>query len=226
MSQPSRVNQLSITVIAKECLPGNVKTRLTPPLEPAQGAALAQSSLSQTLRTVRKLPAQQRLLIFYGTPTSVDREGFTVVPQGSGGLDARLAAICSAVTGPLLIVGMDTPQLDAAALQPLLSDWSGDSAEYDAWFGPADDGGFWALALATPDPELILGVPMSSADTGRVQLARLEAAGLTVGTLPALRDVDYFNDAQYVASQCPGSEFANYVEALNVEMANSQGVNR
>ena len=51
----------SIAVIAKECVPGKVKTRLCPPLTPKQAAELAQTSLSQTLRAVRQVPASRRL---------------------------------------------------------------------------------------------------------------------------------------------------------------------
>lgn len=68
--------------------------------------------------------------------------------------------------------------------------------------------GFWALGLAGPDPALLLGVPMSRPDTGAVQYARLRAAGLGVGLLPVLRDVDTARDARHVADEAPGTRFA------------------
>jgi hypothetical protein len=97
---------------------------------------------------------------------------------------------------------MDTPQLTAAHLAPALSPdgWDG----YDAWFGPAEDGGFWALGLARPEPRLVLGVPMSRADTGALQRRRLVEAGLRVRDLPLLRDVDTAADAARVAALCTG----------------------
>ncbi len=81
-------------------------------------------------------------------------------------------------------------------------------AECSAWFGPAADGGFWALGLAVPDPALLRGVPMSVPETGRVQRERLLAAGLTVRDLPVLRDVDTAADAAAVAALVPGTRFA------------------
>jgi len=78
----------------------------------------------------------------------------------------------------------------------------------DAAFGPADDGGFWALGLRAPDPALLRGVPMSTPDTGAVQRSRLTAAGLRVVDLPRLRDVDTAADAVAVARQVPRSRFA------------------
>ena len=96
---------------------------------------------------------------------------------------------------------MDTPQLTPALLAV---DWEA----ADAWFGQAADGGFWGLGLRRPDAALVRGVPMSTADTGAVQRARLHAAGLRVAELPLLRDVDTAADAVAVAHQAPRSRFA------------------
>ncbi|BAS11194.1 conserved hypothetical protein [Arthrobacter sp. Hiyo4] len=109
-----KIMDLTVAVIAKECRPGRVKTRLSPPLTPEQASGLAQLSLTRTLDTVRLLPVRNRLLVMDGNPAPADAEDFTVVEQASGGLDERLAAICDAVAGPLLIIGMDTPQFSIA----------------------------------------------------------------------------------------------------------------
>ncbi|MDQ6754280.1 MAG: DUF2064 domain-containing protein [Actinomycetota bacterium] len=205
---------LTIAVIAKECLPGKVKTRLTPPLTAGEAARLAQVSLTQTLRTVRDLPVSRRLLVIDGTPLPADAAGFEIHPQAEGGLDERLAAVCAPTNAPLLILGMDTPQLVPALLRPLLEDWSRPKPRFGAWLGLAHDGGFWALALRQPEGNLIRGVPMSTADTGSAQGARLEQAGLAVGLLPALTDVDTFAAATEVALECPGTPFARTVRDL------------
>jgi uncharacterized protein len=213
---------LTVAVIAKECVPGQVKTRLSPPLPPEGAARLAQLSLSRTLDSVRSLPAGRRLLVMDGTPIARDAAGFTVLPQASGGLDERLAAICDAVSGPLLIIGMDTPQFSRDHLGPLLDDWSTAHARHEAWIGPATDGGFWALALHRPDGNLIRGVPMSTATTGARQLTRLAAAGLSVGMLPELRDMDHFSDALQIAAEIPGSAFAGAVAKTAGRLRNSR----
>lgn len=75
-------------------------------------------------------------------------------------------------------------------------------------FGPAEDGGFWALGLAEPDPALLRGVPMSTPSTGAVQRERLVAAGPRVRDLPRLRDVDTAADADAVATPAPHGRFA------------------
>ena len=204
----------SIAVIAKECVPGKVKTRLCPPLTPKQAAELAQTSLSQTLRAVRQVPASRRLLVMDGTPKACDSAGFRVVAQSAGGLDERLGSICDAVDGPLLILGMDTPQFTPALLAPLLADWGSMNPVFQSWLGRTDDGGYWAIALHHPDGALIRGVPMSTAHTGLEQHAKLRAAGHRVGTLASLTDVDTFPAALVAARQCPRTPFALAVQAL------------
>ncbi|GAA3027180.1 hypothetical protein GCM10020229_43190 [Kitasatospora albolonga] len=76
----------------------------------------------------------------------------------------------------------------------------------------AADGGFWALGLARPTAplarQLLLGVPMSTPRTGEALLARLDAAGLRVGRLPRLTDVDDAASAAEVAAAAPGTRFA------------------
>ncbi len=206
---------LTVAVVAKECLPGRVKTRLTPPLAPATAAALAQLSLTRTLETVRALPVRHRLLVMDGTPASRDAAQFVVVPQAPGRLDERLAAICDAVPGPLLIIGMDTPQASSHHLAGLFEDWSAAAPRCGAWLGPASDGGFWALALHRPDGALLRGIPMSTGATGRAQLARLAAAGLDIGMLPELRDMDRFSDAVQIAAAIPATDFARAVAAAS-----------
>ncbi len=198
-------HQLTVVVIAKECRPGKVKTRLCPPLSHLDAARLAAASLRDTLRVASALPATRRVLAFDGTPPT-EADGFEVIVQVPGGLDERLAATFAQCHGPTLLLGMDTPQIGVASLGPVLNDqaWQ----RVDAWFGPARDGGFWALALAEPTPALLRGVPMSRPDTGRIQRAKLRAAGLRVAELPELRDVDTIEDVYEVAQAAPGTEFA------------------
>ncbi|MEU7064650.1 DUF2064 domain-containing protein [Streptomyces sp. NPDC046161] len=197
----------TLLVIAKEPLPGRVKTRLTPPFTAAEAAGLAEAALADTLDAVARTPAERRVLVLEGRPGPWLPPGFEVVPQAAGGLDERLAAAFGRCAGPTLLIGMDTPQVTP---QLLTVDWS----QYDAWFGPAVDGGFWALGLAAPDPALLRGVPMSVPVTGAVQYERLRAAGLRIGRLPVLRDVDTAEDARLVAVDAPAGAFAGRLARL------------
>ncbi|MFD8078441.1 DUF2064 domain-containing protein [Streptomyces sp. NPDC059718] len=202
----------TLLVIAKEPVPGRVKTRLTPPYTPLEAATLAEAALADTLHTVLKAPARRRVLVLDGAPGPWLPPGFDVVRQETGGLDERIAAAFARCDrGPALLVGMDTPQLTVEHLTEAGRDG------HDAWFGPAEDGGFWALGLAEPRraAALVRGVPMSTEHTGATQRRRLVEAGLSVGDLPVLRDVDTAADAAAVAACCPpGSRFATTLNSL------------
>ncbi|GAA2584149.1 TIGR04282 family arsenosugar biosynthesis glycosyltransferase [Actinomadura fulvescens] len=193
-------------VIAKEPVPGRVKTRLTPPYTPEEAAGLAEAALTDTLATVASIPDADRVLALAGTPGPWLAPGFRVLPQRGGGLDERLAAAFDdAFAGrPLVLIGMDTPQVTAALLRQ-----AADALRtHDAVFGPAADGGFWLLGLTRPDAALLRGVPMSRPGTGQAQLDRLRGAGLSVASLPVLTDVDTAADAERVAAAAPGGLFA------------------
>ncbi|GLW11634.1 glycosyl transferase [Microtetraspora sp. NBRC 13810] len=208
-----------ILVIAKEPVPGRVKTRLCPPCTEEQAARLASAALEDTLRTVAAVRVPHRVLVLQGLPGAWLPAGFPVIPQRGRGLDERLAAAFTDAyrlhAMPVVLVGMDTPQLTPALLEAA----AGALAGHDAVYGPAADGGFWLLGLRRPDPALLLGVPMSRPDTGAVQLTRLRRAGLSVAHLPELHDVDTFADACHVAAQAPGTRFAATLRDVRAGLA-------
>ena len=212
MTAPAPKPATTLLVIAKQPVPGRVKTRLVPPCTHEQAAALAEAALADTLRTVLMAPAARRVLVLDGEPGPWLPPGFDIVPQCGGPLDERLAAAFAAVRGPALLIGMDTPQVTPGLLAV---DWRA----ADAVFGPAADGGFWALGLREPDPALLRGVPMSTSATGAIQRARLVAAGLRVAELPQLRDVDTAADALAVAREAPQTRFAARAGELAVVLS-------
>ena len=219
----------TLLVIAKSPQPGRVKTRLSPACSPQQAARLAEAALVDTFAALDRVPAGRRVLVLDGPVGGWLPPGWEVLPQSGGGLDARLAAALAAVDAgpggpPALLVGMDTPQLEARVLAEALSGAARTGT--DAWLGPAADGGFWAFGLARPNPglvrRLLLGVPMSQASTGAVLRARLADAGLRVTTLPVLNDVDTVADAAEVASLAPGSGFARTWRTITTSATRAQ----
>jgi rSAM/selenodomain-associated transferase 1 len=200
----------TLLVIAKEPVPGRVKTRLTPPYTPGQAAVIAESALADTLDAVAGTPAVRRVLALDGRPGRWLPDGFEVVPQRGDGLDERLAnafADAGRYGEPVVLIGMDTPQVTPS----MLTRAAGHLEHSDAVFGPAADGGFWLLGLREPDPGMLLGVPMSRPDTAAHQLDRL--TGKRVATLETLIDVDTAADAVRVAAQAPGTRFAAVMNA-------------
>ncbi len=207
---------VTLLVVAKEPVPGRVKTRLTPPFTPAQAATVAEAAIADTLTTVSRLTRHpgigpiRAVLLLDGDVGPWLRVPIDVVAQVAGPFDVRLADAFDAVTGPALLIGMDTPQVTSA----LLADACRALTRTDAVFGPAADGGWWALGLRRPDGRLLRGVPTSRPDTGARQRERLAQAGLRVATLPVLRDVDTYADADAVARLAPHGRFATAVRSI------------
>jgi glycosyltransferase A (GT-A) superfamily protein (DUF2064 family) len=202
-----RSRQPIVLVMVKEPLAGQVKTRLSPAYSPTEAAGLAEAALADTFDAVRAKPARRRVADVAGDAAWLPR-GVRVIPQTAGGLDERIAAALERFAGQrVVLIGMDTPQVTPATMR---IDWG----RYDAALGPAEDGGFWLLALDSADPELVRGVPMSTAATGAVQLERLTRAGLRVQRLTTLCDVDTVADAAQVARTAPGTQFAQRVRKI------------
>jgi glycosyltransferase A (GT-A) superfamily protein (DUF2064 family) len=195
-----------ILVLAKQPVAGRVKTRLCPPCTPDQAAHIAAEAIEDTLDAVDGAQADARTIVLDGQLRL--RPYWTHVGQTTGGLDVRLAHAFRATALPdtaSLLIGMDTPQVTGDALNAA---WDALS-DADAAFGPAADGGWWALALRDPlDAHALLGIPTSRSDTGLRTLEALRLRGLRVAMLPELRDVDTAADAWEIASAYPGGRFA------------------
>ncbi|HEX6420888.1 MAG TPA: TIGR04282 family arsenosugar biosynthesis glycosyltransferase [Acidimicrobiales bacterium] len=204
---------MDLIVVAKEPVPGRVKTRLCPPRTPGEAATLAAAALADTLAAATASGAARVVLALDGRPGPWCPPGVAVVGQGDGPLDHRLAAAwAAATTGPALLVGMDTPQVTAADLDRAMANLAAEGA--DAVLGPATDGGWWAIGLRRPDPRVFRGVPMSRSDTGDRQRARLRALRLRTHLLPTRTDVDTWPDALAVAATAPAGRFAAAVRTL------------
>jgi glycosyltransferase A (GT-A) superfamily protein (DUF2064 family) len=229
-----RTPRAALLVLAKAPVPGEVKTRLCPPATPDQAARIAAAALLDTLDAVLAVRHVTPVVALTGDLTNaIDATALTtrlrattVLPQRGTTLGQRIATShtdAAAVAGylPVLQVGMDTPQADAGLLEGCLDLLDGDGV--DAVYGPAADGGWWALGVRRPAvAALIAHVPTSLPDTGARTLTVLRAAGCRVVKLPELSDVDTWEDATKVAAEVPGGRFAAAVAALSPQLGSGR----
>lgn len=207
MSPPAQpAGRTHVLVMAKAPVPGRSKTRLTPPFSAQQAAEVACCALAETLENVARCGADRMVVALDGDPGPWLPPGFEVIPQILGPFDERLAAAWETVGGPGIQIGMDTPQLTAADLDDALDRLL--RPRVDAVLGPAHDGGWWAIGLRDVDGEVFRGVPMSTASTGRAQLARLRGLGRSVSMLACQRDLDTAEDAVALVASRPGGTTA------------------
>jgi glycosyltransferase A (GT-A) superfamily protein (DUF2064 family) len=198
-------------VVAKAPVPGLAKTRLAADVGETTAADLAAAALLDTLEACTSTPCT--VVALTGDLDAAERrdelraalDRVTVVPQRGDAFDERLAAAhLDAGPGPVVQVGMDTPQVTGDLLRRV----AGDLDEHDAVLAPADDGGWWALALRDPRAaSALVGVPMSTPTTYDDTLAALQQAGLRVASAPVLTDVDTVADAERVAAEAPHGRF-------------------
>lgn len=220
------MNPATVLVMAKAPVAGRVKTRLCPPLLPAQAADLAAAALLDTVSSVAATVDARTVVALDGEVRHARRAGelraalaeVTVIPQQGNSFSARLVAahIDAGGDGPVLQIGMDTPQLTPMMLTSAMAVLR--APQVDAVLGPASDGGWWALGLrAAVHARVLRDVPLSRHDTGELTLSALRAIGLRVEILPTLTDVDTFTDAIRVAMIAPGTLFAAGVRKLLTE---------
>ena len=206
---------LRVLVMAKAPVPGLAKTRLGADVGDEAAAHVAAAALLDTLAASTDAVGADHCVLALagdldeGVEAGAIREaltGWSVFVQRGDGFDERLAlAHLDAGDGPLVQIGMDTPQVTAR----LLVEAAGPLADHDATLGPADDGGWWVLGRREASSAAALhGVPMSEPTTHDDTRAALERAGLSVATVPTLLDVDTVDDAHAVAAIAPTTRFA------------------
>jgi uncharacterized protein len=210
------VDEARCLVVAKAPTPGLCKTRLGRVIGMNAAAEVAAAALADTLDVCAETFGRPRCrLALVGDLAEVARQqelaalldGWQIFSQrGEEFADRLVNAHHDCGSGPIVQIGMDTPQLTPE----LLTDVERSLHSADAVLGPALDGGWWVLGLRDPaQADVLRGLPMSTPTTYLDTRAALEAAGLAVATASMLRDVDTVDDAAEVARSAPASRLAS-----------------
>jgi rSAM/selenodomain-associated transferase 1 len=184
-----------LLTVAKRPAPGQTKTRLTPPLSPAQASTLYECFLRDTLDLIRRTPQVQRVIAFlppdertYFAELAPD---FELIVQEGEDLGARLD---NALTWFLqqgyeraVIMDSDSPTLPVTTLRAAFDALAG---EADVVLGPCEDGGYYLIGLKRPAPRLLREVRMSTPQVTADTLALAKAEGLRIALLPTWYDID------------------------------------
>lgn len=189
-----RRSDYALVFMTKWPAPGHAKTRLSPPLTPEQGAALARAFLLDMLAAARGAgfdcllafaPARARAAF-----RSLVGEDVGLIPAEAphlgialrGGQDAALALGYDGVA----LVASDLPHLDPTRYHDAVAAL----ADADAVLGPSRDGGYYLLAAARPTPTLFEDIDWSTDVVYAQTLMRANEAGLRVATIEGCDDVD------------------------------------
>jgi len=190
-----------LVIVAKEPVPGKVKTRLFPKFSPAVAADLYRCFLHDRIQEVSTLDGVDRAIAY--TPedaretfTTLALDGFELFAQQGKHLGERLNNIFleklfqgyKAVS----IVDSDSPDLPKSLIKEsfelLLS------KQADIVFGPCYDGGYYLVGMRKPNPELFRNIPWSTENVLSVTLEKARKMGLNVKLLSTWNDLDTFED--------------------------------
>lgn len=191
----------ALIIFAKRPVPGRVKTRLTPPLTPEEGAEIYRRMLLDTLAGAASIPHMEKFIFYEDEPEAAPYfEGMAgemgVFPQKGRDLGERMGNafrdMFNMGCGRVAIIGSDSPDLPReriAAAFELLKD-------AEVVYGPCEDGGYYLVAMKRRHDGLFEGIPWSSGAVLAKSLEKAEKAGLAVALLPNWHDLDMAEDLQ------------------------------
>lgn len=183
-------------IFAKRPEAGRVKTRLCPPLEPAQAAELAEAMLCDTVARCLAGAFRSALVFAPSEAAAWFRARFPELEdqraQVGEGLGERLAHFVEATfrrgaVRSLVLIGSDQPLVPPACLEAAHRALEQGA---DCVLGPDLGGGYYLVGLGRSVPELFTGVTMSSAGMCAATEALARARGLAVVRLEPHPDVD------------------------------------
>ena len=208
---PNLASTCAIAVMAKAPRPGHVKTRLQGLLTADEAAALGAAFLTDTTTNlaaaariapihpyVAYAPAGQEArfdgLLAPGTRLIL-ADGVTAPPPDSPGVEGFGRILLHAVTG-LFALGYGAVALLSADSPTIPTAWLVHAAQRilapgaRTVLGPAEDGGYWLIALQTPAPMLFARIAWSSDTVAAATIARAAEIPLPLETLGTWFDVD------------------------------------
>ncbi len=193
----------ALVIFGKAPIPGQVKTRLCPPLTQDEAATLQGSLVLDVVERSRSIEKAARLDRFMACAPSCEhvffkilqeRQGVRLIDQVGEDLGQRMDQAFKEVFAlgykRVLLVGTDVPTLPASSYGQALSLLS----DHDLVLGPSLDGGYYLLGLKKPASALFTDIPWSTDRVCSLTKAKAESLRLRIGLLPTCRDLDTIDD--------------------------------
>lgn len=195
----------TLLIFAKFPGPGQVMTRLCPPLTPEQAASVQRACIRLICeRAFRSWPVRPVLIISPDDAETGFREfAGPYIPirlQGQGDLGQRLERAVRAALDEgarqVLVIGADSPTMP----HRLLTDAVDALNKSGAAIGPCDDGGFYLLALNQLKDGMFDGVDWGTDRAAEQLTERMKSCGVKVSQLEKWYDIDRPEDLERAAA--------------------------
>jgi hypothetical protein len=201
-----------IGLFAKQPVPGQVKTRLTPPLSPEQACQLYKTALQESLS--RLLNTDAMIAICYAGEHSwfqATFPGVLLFAQQGEGLGARMSKavqeLFAVAGGPVLLAGSDSPDLPLG----LVSETIDHLQRKDVVSVPCRDGGYAIIGLRQPTTALFDDIPWSTPAVLDATRRRCRELHLSYLETAGWDDLDDLADLQRLVERSPGSLTARHI---------------
>ena len=207
------MSHAALVIFAKAPIPGQVKTRLCPPLTADEEATLHGSFVLDILERTKgagaklKLPLD-RYLACAPSATHVffkimeERQGVKLMDQVGDDLGARMNQAFTTLFAQryrqVLLMGTDVPTLPLDHFKQALTSLE----HHDLVLGPAFDGGYYLIGLKQTSPELFADIPWSTDQVLRLTQEKAARIGLKVSLIQPWRDVDTLADLEALIEAC------------------------
>jgi len=194
--------ETALVIMARYPQIGTTKTRLARTIGPEETARLYRAFLTDL---AHKFANWEYDLHWAYSPAGVDYQAFiatlapsltgymTCFPQQGTDLGARLRHVFLWTQergfGRTIVIGSDSPHIGLASIAH--AEQALDEA--DIVLGPADDGGYYLIAMRQ-SYDVFSGIPMSTSLVTRMTMEMAQRQGLTVQLIEPLFDVDELPD--------------------------------
>jgi hypothetical protein len=197
VTDQERANSRALIIFAKKPAPGAAKTRLSPPLTPEAASELYACMMLDTLEMASTLSGLTPFIFFQSDSGAYEyfdalAPEILLLPQKGENLGERMQSAFQEIFGRgftnIAIIGTDSPDLPAEYIFEAFS-----LLEYehtDVVFGPAEDGGYYLLAMKRVWDELFTDLPWSSAKLLAASVEKAKDSCLGASFLPEWHDID------------------------------------
>ena len=193
-----------LIVFVKYPEPGRVKTRLANGIGDTAAADVYRRLVALTMeRSAPSVPPDYDRIVYADPARSLEcyrnwltgAEGFAVQTGDSLGERMHTAFLNSFAGGyrKVCLIGSDCPDVGASLIEEAFSLLDG----CDTVLGPAEDGGYYLLALTRDIEPIFTGIDWGTERVMQQTLARLDTARVSRSLLPRLRDVDRVEDLEF-----------------------------